>query len=455
MFDTRCCRCAAAIHCRYSLRSPIYCSSRFQKSTRCRYRVRATTCRAGIPPPSPPVSSSSSPRMIWICQMANKRRFDLDSSGCAVAFVLDLTERKRAEEALRESERSLRSVIDGIPGQVAVFAPNGDLEAVNRQIVEYSGRSLEKLKKWGTNGTVHPDDLPHLFEVFTKSIAAGVPYETETRLRRFDGEYRWFDIRGVPLRDDSGRITRWYNLQTEIEDRTQALARLHQMQSDFAHMNRVSMMGELAASLCHEIAQPRTSSICSRRSCVWFKEALAFVVRNADRAGDIIDRIREQLKNAPPRKTRFDLNAAINEVIVLVQSAIIRNGVLVKNQFAEGLLPVQGDRVQLQQVVLNLILNAVAAMGSVEAEARELLISTAQDHTGVRVAVRGSGPGIDPTYLERVFETFYTTKSSGTGMGLSVCRSIIDAHGGRLWADVNEPRGAVFQFTLPAAQEGS
>jgi len=185
------------------------------------------------------------------------------------------------------------------------------------------------------------------------------------------------------------------------------------------------------------------------------KEALAFVVRNADRAGDIIDRIREQLKNAPPRKTRFDLNAAINEVIVLVQSAIIRNGVLVQNQFAEGLLPVQGDRVQLQQVVLNLILNAVAAMGSVEAEARELLISTAQDHTGVRVAVRGSGPGIDPTYLERVFETFYTTKSSGTGMGLSVCRSIIDAHGGRLWADVNEPRGAVFQFTLLAAQEGS
>src|SRR5215813_2212081 len=163
-----------------------------------------------------------------------------ENQGVAVAFVLDLTERKRAEDALRESERRLRSAIDGIPGQVAVLAPNGDLEAVNRQIAEYSGRSLEELKNWGTNGTVHPDDLPGLTEVFTKSIAAGVPYETETRLRRSDGEYRWFDIRGVPLRDDSGRITRWYNLQTEIEDRTQALAQLQQMQSDFAHINRVS-----------------------------------------------------------------------------------------------------------------------------------------------------------------------------------------------------------------------
>ena len=140
--------------------------------------------------------------------MSNKWRFDLDSSGCDVAFVLDLTGRKRAEEALRESERRLRSVIDGIPGQVAVFAPNGDLEAVNRQIVEYSGRSLEELKSWSTNGTVHPDDLPHLFEVFTKSIGAGVPYETETRLRRFDGEYRWFDIRGVALRDGVRGIQR-------------------------------------------------------------------------------------------------------------------------------------------------------------------------------------------------------------------------------------------------------
>jgi signal transduction histidine kinase len=183
------------------------------------------------------------------------------------------------------------------------------------------------------------------------------------------------------------------------------------------------------------------------------KEALACVVGDVDRAGDIIDRIRQHMKKAPPRKDRLDLNDAIEEVIALARSAIMKNGASVQTRLADELLPVQGDRVQLQQVVLNLILNAVEAMSAVEAGARELLISTEQDDRGVLVAVRDSGPGIDATYLERVFEPFYTTKSSGTGMGLSICRSIIDAHGGRLWVEPNVPRGAVFQFTLPGAEE--
>jgi PAS domain S-box-containing protein len=384
----------------------------------------------------------------------------------AVAFVIDLTERKQAEEALRESERSLRSAIDGIPGLVGILAPNGDVQAVNRQILEYCGQSLKELKNWGTNGTVHPEDLPHVVEVFTKSIASGIPYQLELRLRRFDGQYRSFDIRGVPIRDDSGRVARWYTLLTDIEDRTQALARLHQMQSDFAHMNRVSMMGELAASLSHEITQPIASARNNARAAQNFlgmqpldlaevTEALACVVDDVDRAGDIIDRIREQMKKAPPRKERFALNAAINEVLVLARSVIVRNGVSVQTRLAGGLLPIQGDRVQLQQVVLNLIVNAAEAMGSIEVGPRELLISTEQDHTGILVAVRDSGPGIDPTHLERVFGAFYTTKSNGVGMGLAICRSIIDAHGGRLWAQANEPRGVVFQFTLPSREASS
>jgi signal transduction histidine kinase len=180
------------------------------------------------------------------------------------------------------------------------------------------------------------------------------------------------------------------------------------------------------------------------------REALAGIVGNVGRAGDIIDRIRDQIRHAPPRKERFDLNAAIDEVIGLGRSAIIKNRVWVQTRLCEGLFPVHGDRVQLQQVVLNLLLNAIEAMGSVEAAPRELLISTRQDHTGVLVAVHDSGPGIHPEHLERVFNSFYTTKPSGTGMGLSICRSIIDAHGGRLWAEANEPRGTIFQFTLPA-----
>jgi C4-dicarboxylate-specific signal transduction histidine kinase len=244
----------------------------------------------------------------------------------------------------------------------------------------------------------------------------------------------------------------------DIEDRSRALARLEQMQSDFAHVNRVSMMGELAASLSHEITQPIGSARNNARAAMNFlersppdlgevREALDCVVGDTDRAGDIIDRIRDQLKKAPPRKRQFDLNEAINEVIVLGRSAIIKNGVSVQTRLSEGLFPIHCDRVQLQQVVLNLLLNAAEAMGS--AEPRELLISTERHDTGVLVAVRDSGPGLDPSHLERVFDAFYTTKSRGMGMGLSICRSIIDAHGGRLWAEANEPRGTIFQFTLP------
>jgi signal transduction histidine kinase len=229
-------------------------------------------------------------------------------------------------------------------------------------------------------------------------------------------------------------------------------------------MNRVSMMGELAASLAHEITQPIASARNNARAAQNFldqrppdlgevREAIDSVVGDSDRAGDIIDRIREHIKKAPPRKERFDLNAAINEVIVLARSAITENSVSVQTRLADGLFPVQGDCVQVQQVVLNLVLNAVEAMGSVEAGARELVISTEQTKTGgALVAVRDSGPGIDLEHLDRVFEAFYTTKSSGTGMGLSICRSIIDAHGGRLWAESNDPHGAVFQFTLPGAE---
>jgi PAS domain S-box-containing protein len=377
----------------------------------------------------------------------------------------DVTAIMRAQEALRESERSARSAFDGIAGLVSILAPNGEVEAANRQFLEYFG-SLEWVKNWETNDAVHPEDLPRVAELFKRAIASGVPFQHELRLRRFDGEYRWFENRGVPIRDDAGRIVRWYVLLTDIEDRTQALARLEQMQSDFAHMNRVSMMGELAASLSHEITQPIASARNNARAAQNYlnkkpphldevREALACVVDDTDRAGDIIDRIRDHIKKAPPRKEHFDLNEAIDEVIVLGQSAIIKNRVWVQTRLSEGLPPIHGDRIQLQQVVMNLLLNAVEAMGSVERKPRELLISTKQDHTGVLVAVRDSGPGIDPSHLERVFDAFFTTKSNGTGMGLSICRSIIKAHGGRLWAETNEPRGTVFQFTLPSAENTS
>jgi C4-dicarboxylate-specific signal transduction histidine kinase len=273
---------------------------------------------------------------------------------------------------------------------------------------------------------------------------------------------------GKPVFDANGGFRGYRGTGTDVTALMRAQEeheRLRQLEADLAHMNRLGMMGELAASLVHEITQPIASARNNARAALNFldqqpsdlgevREALSCVVGDADRAGNIIDRIREHIKKAPPRKERFDLNAAINEVIVLARSAIGENGVSVQTRLADGLFPIQGDCVQVQQVVLNLVLNAVEAMGSVEAGARELVISTEQAKTGgVLVAVRDSGPGIDPEHLERVFQAFYTTKSSGVGMGLSICRSIIDAHGGRLWTEANEPRGAVFQFTLPGAEE--
>src|ERR1700730_14457765 len=327
-------------------------------------------------------------------------------SGRIYGMARDITEQKRAEEALRESEQSLRSTIDGIPGLVAILAPDGVVEAINRQIVEYCGLSLEGLKNWDTDGTIHHEDVPHLAGVFSKSIASGVPYHIEARFRRLDGEYRWFDMRGIPVRDDSGRIIRWYVLLTDIEDRTQALRRLQQMQADFAHMNRVSTMGELAASLSHEILHPIATARNNARAGMRFlemnppnldeaKEALSCVVRDADRAKDIVGRVRDQIKKAPPRREPFDLNKAVREALAMVRSAIAGNRIAVNTHLMDERVPVHGDQVQLQQVVVNLILNAIEPMSADEKGARELSIRIEQDQAGggVLVQVRDSGPG--------------------------------------------------------------
>ena len=242
--------------------------------------------------------------------------------------------------------------------------------------------------------------------------------------------------------------------------------RLRQLESDLAHLNRLSIMGELTASLAHEILHPIATARNNARAAMRFldmsppnmaevREALACIVRDADRGKAIVDRIRDHIKKAPPRYDLFDLNEAIEEVTEMVRAPIEKNTVSVRTRLAPGLNSVWGDRVQLQQVVLNLVLNAVEAMGSVAEGARTLTITTENDAAGILVVVHDSGPGIDPEHLQRVFDPFYTTKDSGLGMGLSICRSIIAAHGGRLWADADQPRGAVFQFTLPAPQQDS
>ncbi|MFZ2140097.1 MAG: ATP-binding protein, partial [Xanthobacteraceae bacterium] len=314
---------------------------------------------------------------------------------------------------------------------------------------------------------LHPDDQPAFRELIQTVSREKTEFEADYRIVHLDGPVRDIHVVGHPVLSTSGHLVEFVGTVIDVTERRRAeqeRARLHQLEADLAHINRVSTLGEMAASLAHEVKQPITAARNNARAALNFldrsppdlrevREAVDCIVGDADRAADIVERIRDHIKKAPPRKDRVDLNEAINEVIVLARRAITKNGVSVQTHLTEGSLPVQVDCVQVQQVVLNLILNAVEAMASVDAGARELLISIKQNETnGIVVAVGDSGPGIDPKNLDRVFEAFYTTKSSGVGMGLSICRSIIEAHGGRLWADANKPRGAVFQFTLPNAE---
>ena len=383
-------------------------------------------------------------------------------------FSIDIDEAKKAEDALRRSEAWLTQAQR--LSRIGTWVMNG----TTRRFLYWSDESY---RIWGFDplqglpsrddlwGRIHPDDREWVWEEVQEALREQRDFLAEFRILLPDGTVKYLEANTHHEFSPLGALLEVICTSIDVTERKRAQEdheKLRQLESDLAHMNRVGMIGELAASLSHEITQPIASARNNARAAQNFlhkqtpdltevDEALGCVVADADRAGNIVDRIRDHVRKAPPRKALWDLNAAINEVVVLARSVIVQNGASVQTRLAEGLSHVHGDRVQLQQVVLNLILNAVEAMGSVETGTRELLIITEQGSTGALVAVRDSGPGIDAENIERVFEAFYTTKSSGTGMGLSICRSIIDAHGGRLWAEANEPRGAVFQFTLPSA----
>jgi C4-dicarboxylate-specific signal transduction histidine kinase len=251
--------------------------------------------------------------------------------------------------------------------------------------------------------------------------------------------------------------------------RTHALAlvteALREAQVDLAHVDRITTTGRLTASIAPEVTQPIAAIVTNAQAARHFlnrqppdldevRQALDCIVRDAYRASDVIYRIRGLLKEAPPKRERAEINAAIRDVLELTRGETTKNGVSVRTQFAEPSPVVQADRVQLQQVILNLIINAVEAMSSMSEGARELLICTEKAESNrALVAVRDSGPGLDLKSVDRLFEAFYTTKVQGMGIGLAICRSIIEAHGGQLWAGANEPRGAVFQFTVPLERD--
>jgi PAS domain S-box-containing protein len=374
-------------------------------------------------------------------------------------------ENTRLYRDLEDREMKIRRLVDANVVGIMMWNVDGAVTGANEaflRMVQYDREDLASGRIRWTDLTPgewrYPDEL-----AMAELTANGVFQPFEKEYFRKDGSRVPVLIGGALLKEGGSEGVAFVH---DLTERKRADKTLHELESNLAHVNRLNLLGELTASLAHEVKQPIAAARNNARAAQNFltmqppdlnevREAVGCVVGDVDRAGDIIDRIAEQIRKAPPRKERCDLNAAINEVLALVRVMTASHAVSVQTCLAAGLPPVQGDRVQLQQVILNLIRNAVEAMESAETGPRELWISTEPAPAGVSVAVRDSGPGIDAEHLERVFESFYTTKPEGTGMGLSVCRSIIGAHGGRLWAAANEPRGSVFRFTLPRAEGGA
>jgi PAS domain S-box-containing protein len=367
---------------------------------------------------------------------------------------------RKSFQEIQALKDQLRLVIDTIPGSVWSALPDGSAEFLNQRWLEYTGLSLREGLDWGGKVAVHPEDLARFMEEWRAALTEGKPWETEARLRRADGEYRWLLIRAVPLRDETGKIVKWYGMSTDIEDQKRAEETLRKAQADLAHVTRVTTMGELAASIAHEVNQPLSAIVNNGSACLrWLaseepnldeaRDAARRVIRDGNRAGEVITRIRALLRKTDAEKARLDINQTIREVVILTRNGAAGKGVAIRMELAAGLPPVLGDRVQLQQVILNLIMNSIEAMASVTDRPRELLISSRQHESDkALVAVRDSGGGLGGQDLERIFDAFYTTKPLGMGMGLVISRSIVEDHGGQLWAAPNDGPGATFQFTL-------
>lgn len=503
-------------------------------------------------------------------------------------FLLnDIDDGKRAESALADSEREFRHIVNMVPGMIILSTPDGTLDGSNQQLLDYFGISLEEVQSWATNGITHPDDVQINIDKFMGSLESGEPYHYESRYRRHDGAFRWFQVRGQPLRNAEGKIVRWYGLLTDIDDRknveeelrrnraflaagqtvsstgtfswnvqTDELTlsdewlrifeldgervtlerireRIHpddlsflaekmnsvrevggtldyelrllsregaikhirvisqaidhedghreslgaiqdvtqkrlaeeagdQLRAELARLTGFLSLGQMSAAIAHEVNQPISGILTNAGTCLRMLsmeppnietalETARRTIRDANRATEVIVRLRALFGKRTISFGKLDLHHAVNEVIALLASDQRRNGVVIRTSFLRDLPPVNGDRVQLQQVISNLLRNSIDAVKGIRDRLKMIEIRTRIDDDGlVGLAVIDNGVGIDTDSASRMFEAFYTTKTDGMGIGLTICRSIIENHGGRLWAEANDGPGVTIHFSLPA-----
>jgi PAS domain S-box-containing protein len=507
-----------------------------------------------------------------------------------IGAAQDVTQRRLAEEQLRERELNLRRITQTIPGMLWSATPEGEVDYCNHPWLEFAAMTEDQAKGWGWATVIYPDDRDGLIESWRASLASGVPLDVEARLRRFDGTYRWFLFRANPLRDESGNIIKWYGTNTDINDRKRAEADLQESylrlaeaqrlsktgsfitdlvgddhnwseetfrifefdpstkvtvqmvqntvhpddrpsfesmisramtgedvdfsfriltprgavkhirgmarviehvagrplfvgalqdvtesrlaeealdkaRSELAHVSRVTTLSALTASIAHEVNQPLSGVVTNADTCLWMldtdplnvdgaRETVRRIIRDGNRAADVITRLRALFSKRAFTLEPVNLSEAALEVVALTLNDLQRNRVVLGSELADDLPVVAGDRVQLQQVILNLLRNAVDAMIKVDDRPRRLLIRTEREGAdAVRLTVKDAGIGLDRQTMNKLFDAFYTTKSDGMGIGLSISRSIIERHQGRLWVEPNEGPGTTFAFSIPCLVE--
>jgi PAS domain S-box-containing protein len=382
----------------------------------------------------------------------------------------EISERRRAEEALKKSEQQLADILDHSTAIVFVKDLDSRYLLVNREHERRFQVHRDQIRG-KTDYDFLPRDIAETVRATDRQvIEAGRPIQYEVALPMAESVRHYVAVKFL-LRDGTGKPYAICGISTDITELKRAEEELHQkevslreMQIELAHVSRVTTMGELAASIAHEVNQPLAGIVTNANASLrWLagqspnlaeaREAIRRIIRDGNRAGDVVSRMRALLKKASTAKEQLDLNETIEEVVVLTQGEARRNRVALRMELAPDLPPIKGDRVQLQQVVMNLILNAFEAMSTVERRERDLVIRTQRgEGDEVRVAVQDSGIGLDPKNVERIFDAFHTTKPGGLGMGLSISRSIVESHGGRLWAVSNDGPGATFEFALLKCQ---
>ncbi|QKD06694.1 PAS domain-containing sensor histidine kinase [Mesorhizobium loti R88b] len=383
---------------------------------------------------------------------------------------LDIEDLKRAEDALKASEaalemseRRLQQIIAAIPGLVWSATSEGAGTFANQHYLDYVGFSAEEALGHGWATAVHPEDLESVAATWKSMLSSGRGGDVEARIRRADGQYRWFLFRTNPLYDDNGNLIQWFGINTDIDDRKRAEQNLRNAQSELAHVTRMITMGELAVSIAHEVNQPLMAIVTNAATCLrWLedsqldvgqaRQAADRIIRDGHRAGEIISGIRALARKSPLNIEAMDLEQAIREVLELLHGELSRHGIESSVEFSGNVAEVLGDRIQLQQVVLNLIMNGAEAMAG-RSQPRELVIKTTVVDGFAKVSVADTGIGFDANTADRLFDAFFTTKPNGLGMGLSICRSIVEAHAGQISVTQNRPVGSVLSFTVPLAPE--